>query len=741
MTTNPLDLIDFKSIKNNTNLNYDNISNISYIFSKYLSLVYKDIVEQFDSVKTKGISKFSFKKYMKKLNFYISERIFFVFNKNGSGFITEDEFKEGMNRLYMSNAYDSIRFIYEILDPDDDGLISSANVALILKMLPLKKGSVSFEKLIEFYFCFEEKIDFSRFFKCVSYEKSDIFLNLIYYFYENKPFEKENLEVFGFEYKMKVDAYKIKDNHMDNEEEGNLKSNKSTVSSPNLKLVSPLKQSIRKNYEKERVDFNNDFLKLNSPQPRSKVNNSSNSNFSIKLNMINDENEDHTKQHSHYHINDSISFKSSSNLNSSLIENIRNSEYDDINKDYIITNSTSPLKHSDFIYKITEKGNLKKYFLSLIGKYIFYSKTASIRTVTDIEEMHYLENSYIKSHDQIQIDSVKLYGFSIIFPNKTRKYYTLSLNSQRDWVFSLKKSIEYRLFNDFYILKGCLGQGKYGKVKLGISKLDNKRVAVKIIKKEGLKMKEIERIYMEIDILKVCFHENIIKIYDFFENSDFIYIVIEYMKGGSLLSYVNHMENSIFEGEIRKISLKILNALSYIHSNGIIHRDIKLENILVSVKDKENHDENHDDEENDEDDKKEKTSLCKIKISDFGLSNIVKHKQMSKEKYGTLLYCSPEILNNSLHDKKTDVWSFGVCLYYIVTGSYPFINHSHEENNHDRIVRNILYNNPNFEHSRFKLYSNSLKEVIKQCLNKDLNQRPDVDLLLKDEFFRKTPKK
>lgn len=93
----------------------------------------------------------------------------------------------------------------------------------------------------------------------------------------------------------------------------------------------------------------------------------------------------------------------------------------------------------------------------------------------------------------------------------------------------IKKAIGYANLHDYYDLNESLGKGKYGLVKRGVHKKSGKEVAVKIVKKKELSLKDMELLKREIEVLKVCQHPNIIRFYDVFENSDFIYIVMEYL--------------------------------------------------------------------------------------------------------------------------------------------------------------------------------------------------------------------
>lgn len=118
-------------------------------------------------------------------------------------------------------------------------------------------------------------------------------------------------------------------------------------------------------------------------------------------------------------------------------------------------------------------------------------------------------------------------------------------------------------------------------MKKGIHKKSLKEVAIKIVKKKELSLKDLELLKREIEVLKVCQHPNIIRFHDVFENSDYIYIVMEYLKGGDFFNYLESKNFKITEERARQIAHQIATAIYYLHSFGIAHRDLKPENILM----------------------------------------------------------------------------------------------------------------------------------------------------------------
>jgi hypothetical protein len=194
-----------------------------------------------------------------------------------------------------------------------------------------------------------------------------------------------------------------------------------------------------------------------------------------------------------------------------------------------------------------------------------------------------------------------LYPFSLIFPNKERTFYLLSAEKRDEWVMKIKEAIGYASLTDYYEVKEAVGKGKFGTVKLGVHKKTGKKVAIKVMKKKQMTLQDIELQKREIEILKICQHPSIIRLLDVFENQDYIYIVMEYLKGGDLFSYLEKRDFSISENKAKELSHSIAIGIFYLHSFGIAHRDLKPENILMT-----------DDSDN-----------AQPKLVDFGLSKIV----------------------------------------------------------------------------------------------------------------------
>lgn len=202
-----------------------------------------------------------------------------------------------------------------------------------------------------------------------------------------------------------------------------------------------------------------------------------------------------------------------------------------------------------------------------------------------------------------------------------------------------------------YHVSRTLGQGAYATVRLCLDKRDQIKYAVKIYEKykltDPMKKKAAQR---EITVLKRLEHPGIISLHDLIDTPKQIYIVTDYIKGISLQQYSKSVPNRVIrEHTARRIFKQVIEGVAYLHSNNIVHRDLKLDNILV-----------------------EETSRM-VKLIDFGFSVVVASGQKLKVFCGTPSYMAPEIVRKHEYDgKPVDIWALGVLFFVLLTGTFPF---------------------------------------------------------------------
>ena len=259
---------------------------------------------------------------------------------------------------------------------------------------------------------------------------------------------------------------------------------------------------------------------------------------------------------------------------------------------------------------------------------------------------------------------------------------------------------------DYKIIKK-LGAGAFSEVFLIQNRITGCFECAKIIERSGLSSFEDEDIMNEIKTLAEMDHPNIMKIKGYYQTTNHLYIISEYLSGGELFDRIIEVHN-FTESMAAKLIEQILSAVAYLHKHNVIHRDLKPENIVF--------------------DSKEKDSL--LKIIDFGTSKKITKDEKLKSRLGTAYYIAPEVLAQC-YDTKCDIWSCGVILYVFLFGVPPFNGKSDDE-----IFEKIKKGVYRFPENGQKV-SDDAKKLIVKMLIKNPDQRPSADVLLKDPWFEK----
>lgn len=203
-----------------------------------------------------------------------------------------------------------------------------------------------------------------------------------------------------------------------------------------------------------------------------------------------------------------------------------------------------------------------------------------------------------------------------------------------------------------FILGKNLGIGAFGKVKLATHVVTGHKVAVKILNKAKIKQLGMEeKVQREINILHLCTHPHIIRLYEVIDTPTDIFLVNEYVSGGELFDYIVS-KGRLSADEARNFFHQIISGVEYCHFQKIVHRDLKPENLLLDANDN-------------------------IKIADFGLSNLMRDGDFLRTSCGSPNYAAPEVISGHLYaGPEVDVWSCGVILYALLCGSLPFDDES-----------------------------------------------------------------
>ncbi|CAD8186128.1 unnamed protein product [Paramecium octaurelia] len=238
-----------------------------------------------------------------------------------------------------------------------------------------------------------------------------------------------------------------------------------------------------------------------------------------------------------------------------------------------------------------------------------------------------------------------------------------------------------------YDIMNTLGTGSFGRVRLAKQKSNNKYVALKMLKKiEILRLKQVDHIISEFNILKQVKHPFLIEMSGYTQDERHIYFVLEYIQGGELFTYLRNA-GTVQNEEAQFYSAQVVLMFEYLHTKNIVYRDLKPENLLVQPD-------------------------GYLKLTDFGFAKVVEDRTYTL--CGTPEYLAPEILLNKGHSKPVDWWCLGIFLYEMLAGIDPF-------NDEDpmAIYQKILKGKVKFPRN----FDNEAKSLVKHLLEQDVTKR------------------
>jgi tRNA A-37 threonylcarbamoyl transferase component Bud32 len=266
--------------------------------------------------------------------------------------------------------------------------------------------------------------------------------------------------------------------------------------------------------------------------------------------------------------------------------------------------------------------------------------------------------------------------------------------------------------NRKYDIEDTLGAG-VSVVKKAVQKHTKKAYAVKYLQKT-VKGQNIPRSTLdnEIEILKTVYHPNIVQLYETMEDPSTIYLIMELVKGSDLFD-ISDVLGTLRPASVLALLTPLLNALSYLHSRGIVHHDIKPENIIVDY------------------------SQNTLKLTDFGSAKF-STKSQEGAFGGTLNYMAPEVLMNmrgarNVCGQAVDVWSIGVLTYLLIAGVHPFDSGK----SHENILNRIIAGKFDFKQPVWEKVPKECKDFVKRCLVIDPKKRATVSELLKHAWIAK----
>ncbi|KAJ4448943.1 hypothetical protein ANN_00335, partial [Periplaneta americana] len=253
---------------------------------------------------------------------------------------------------------------------------------------------------------------------------------------------------------------------------------------------------------------------------------------------------------------------------------------------------------------------------------------------------------------------------------------------------------------DKYLMSSHLGEGGFGEVSLVFEKDTGKRFAMKMMKKNPKLMKYA---HTETTILQKIKHPCLIETEEVVDSLNVLFIVLEFMEGGDLSKRI-HPIRKMQEADMKLIFFQIVNAIQYLHGQKIVHRDIKPENILLASKNTE----------------------TLIKVTDFGVSKILRPGTVMDTRVGTPVYMAPEIHKNvSQYTKEVDIWSMGVLLYYCLTCRIPF-----------RRIEDIRFGTDTFPAHYWSGMTPAVVTLIKGMLKVQPTQRISIEDILNHAWLK-----
>ncbi|XP_008512417.2 serine/threonine-protein kinase 33 isoform X3 [Equus przewalskii] len=271
---------------------------------------------------------------------------------------------------------------------------------------------------------------------------------------------------------------------------------------------------------------------------------------------------------------------------------------------------------------------------------------------------------------------------------------------------------------EIYTFGRVLGQGSFGLVIEATDKETETKWAIKKVNKEKAGSSAVKLLEREVNILKSVKHEHVIHLEQVFETPKKMYLVMELCEDGELKEILDR-KGHFSENETRWIIQSLASAIAYLHNKDIVHRDLKLENIMVKSSFIDANDEMN----------------LNIKVTDFGLAvkKQGRGEAMLQSTCGTPIYMAPEVINAHDYSQQCDIWSIGVIMYILLCGEPPFLASSEE-----KLFELIRKGELHFEDPVWDSISDCAKSVLKQLMKIDPAHRITAKELLDNQWLTST---
>ena len=382
------------------------------------------------------------------------------------------------------------------------------------------------------------------------------------------------------------------------------------------------------------------------------------------------------------------------------------SRMEETNQKQVFFSSRKRAKKEGYLLKKGKKlGQWKRRYFFLKDDVLYYYRGTDDKLPSG---MVYLQGCFCE-----KITAEEKHGISI--SNDYKGYVEMRVFAEQEherdeWFEQIQDAAQHGDVEKQYRFEKEIGHGKFSKVYRAVNVHTDEPVAIKIIQKEEILASEREYLRTELAIIKLLNHPYIAELKEVYEDMKRIYIVLEFVEGGELFDYLSE-KKVLPEAEAALVAYQMLQALLYLHQCGIMHRDLKPENILVI--------------KNPRFDRIEF-----IKITDFGLSKMILPNELCYEGVGTPSYVAPEVLVNRGYRESVDLWSTGIVLYLLLSGTLAFDSESTREIYQMTVDCRISFKGPEWAG-----VSSEAKDLLGKILQFDPKDRPSVEEALEHPFF------
>eukprot|EP00182_Erythrolobus_australicus_P007194 CAMPEP_0185835792 /NCGR_PEP_ID=MMETSP1353-20130828/8469_1 /TAXON_ID=1077150 /ORGANISM="Erythrolobus australicus, Strain CCMP3124" /LENGTH=467 /DNA_ID=CAMNT_0028534481 /DNA_START=1 /DNA_END=1405 /DNA_ORIENTATION=+ len=289
--------------------------------------------------------------------------------------------------------------------------------------------------------------------------------------------------------------------------------------------------------------------------------------------------------------------------------------------------------------------------------------------------------------------------------------FTSSVDELNAWAKALAASSNQNI-EQYYEFGKTLGEGGFATVKLGIDKETMTKYAIKVVTKQMDDEHNMEFLHRELNIMKAVNSNYVIRTFDIFDSPRKLFFVLEYMEGGTLHEIYQKLK-PFNEQQVRSVLYDVISGVAYLHSKQIVHRDLKLKNVLA----------------------KQDKMPYGLKLADFGLSNFVGQRTMSrvvlKSQVGSPHYVAPEVLREELYGPAVDLWSIGVMMHIMLSGKYPFAGKTIKETLELVADADFKIRDEWFPDS----LSGQARKLLQDLLREDPKKRPTAAQALQSDFM------